>query len=1184
MSTLSCTIGGIPVTLLDQSFTLTDAHGIRSTLQFVVADMSGTLSFYRGLPVVFTDSTTGNMFKGIVASSQPQKPSPSSPALFHSVSIVDSQYYVDKRVNTTNYAGFYAGDIIADSIDSTLYAEGITASYSRRHDSQITDWNQGTAINTIGVQTPSASIGDGQLQIASAGKDITITENTTAQFATGTLTNMLATSNTLMPTTINALKMQSTLSFSYGTEFAQAERTISGTISASPTGSVSGSLSGGSISGSLSGGSISGSLSGGSISGSANVTGSYTPSGSVNISGGAPGESASFSGNGGSINSSGSVSGSASGSVSGSASGSVTGSASGSVTGSVSTSFSTSYSNTIPNQYQPKTKSVVKIDATHYEVVTVDRAVVDNRVDAFIWSGSFTIGTHDTLNYDIYISSTSPSQEAGIELSFSDGTSLTEYLGTLGNNTDVGVWDQNLVSVSAVQDLSDYAKDTWYTRNIDLTILVGKVITGVSIFNAANIAGTYDIYIKNCYLGSQSGTPFFSTSQSTPSINPPVLTSIGAYITAATLITVIPVYLSATSSRVSAAYSIDAVKLVKSSIISWTTSILPTGPAVVPGSVGAATVPAVPAIFISYDATTWLSCTNNQPLPGLPIGANVAGMSLYLLEEFSGGQDPTAIPILMSVTLTLISAPSATTTDIIAAYGNTSEWNSGTEVGLAPNSNGDLVLGLTSYTWTNLSGMTYIPGYITDSDVVLPTQSTSSGAYVVTSIGDSDGDSWSSSRFNFISAAQNFTCEADFVLNSSGMIQNEIGLVYRQTFWGSPNNSFAYYVRIMQNSGGSVGGTSVTLGYGTNNPPATQDLYTSGPYTVLQQVSETISNGTTYHIKIVVAQNRHTIYWNGSSTPIIDILDNTYLTPGNIGLRTYVNAGNTNTSVNRIKNFTISNTFAGIWTSPSINLNSLGTCGNTQISWSEVTPSLDLQSTAIVQISLDGGATWKQCTNGSLMPTIPIPGLTVGTNVTGKSMIVQVVLSATSFLTNPVIMGLYIRVCGAYPGSSGTRSTVPIVNDYPILSRTVGSGWGTAFDGQTWVQVGTGTTSVGSGEALISNTTGDVHMVPGSNIWTDEDAIIQMKLSTSTMQGGLELRYTNTNNYYRLSISTTAISIIKRGFSMNTTLTTLGTTYVVGTKYSMRFRVVSNNPVLLYARTWPTGTSEPTTWTITGSD
>jgi hypothetical protein len=415
------------------------------------------------------------------------------------------------------------------------------------------------------------------------------------------------------------------------------------------------------------------------------------------------------------------------------------------------------------------------------------------------------------------------------------------------------------------------------------------------------------------------------------------------------------------------------------------------------------------------------------------------------------------------------------------------------------------------------------------------------------------------------------------------MIQNEIGLVYRQTFWGSPNNSFAYYVRIMQNSGGSAGGTSVTLGYGTNNPPSTPNIYTSGPYTVLQQVTETISNGTTYHIKIVVAQNRHTIYWNGSSTPIIDILDNTYLTPGNIGLRTYVNAGNTNTSVNRIKNFKISNTFAGIWTSPAINLNSLGTCGNTQISWSEVTSSLNLQSTAIVQASLDGGTTWKQCTNGAIMPATAIPGLSAGTNVTGKSLMIQVVLSAISFLTNPVIMGLYIRVCGAYPGSSGTRTTVPIINDAIVpITRTVGSGFGTAPDGNVWTQTGTATTSVASGHELISNTTGDVHMVAGST-WTDEDATIRFQLSASTITTGLELRYTDTNNYYRLSISTTTVSIIKRRLGISSTIATVSMTLSTNTWYRARFRAVSPEPAFLYGNVWLDGSLEPT-WIISAAD
>jgi hypothetical protein len=45
-------------------------------------------------------------------------------------------------------------------------------------------------------------------------------------------------------------------------------------------------------------------------------------------------------------------------------------------------------------------------------------------------------------------------------------------------------------------------------------------------------------------------------------------------------------------------------------------------------------------MLVSYDGNTWLQCQNNQALPGLPAGANVSGLSLYLREQFAAGSDP----------------------------------------------------------------------------------------------------------------------------------------------------------------------------------------------------------------------------------------------------------------------------------------------------------------------------------------------------------------------------------------------------------------------------------------------------------------------------------------------------------------------------------------------------------------
>jgi|SRR5579859_2982486 len=1141
-----CTIGGVQYIMIEDQHDLTNALDERQRFKCDIIDYSGTAHFVRGEQVVVSDPALGVFFTGFINSDKevPQYP---SGAILHTIDCIDLHYLADKRTYTRTYPNpTLAGKVAVDMLDDVLVAEGISPNFALADNITQTDWSTGTLVNTQG----SDDVGDGDLELLPAGVDVTIVEGTTAQFATGTLVNMQATSNSLQPTTVSAVRLQSTLSFAYGIEFAQNFQTASGSASGSVSGNAAGTVTGSPT---------------GTASGSINVSGGLTPSGTISISGGAPGESASFSGFFVSVSSSGSASLSTSDSF----------------TTFASLPFSTSatfpLTASVTQLYQPKTKSKVKVTDSHYHVVTVDKAVADNRADAMIWTGSMTVGSGDTLNYDIWIASTSPSEEGGVDLYFSDGTALTQYLGTLQSNFDVGIWDQNQLSVSPIQDLSNFARDAWCTRQVDLSSLSGKTIIGVSIFNAANIAGTFDIYIKNAYLGSHSGSPFFSTTQTSTTLNPPTYASIGAYITAATIASVATVYTPATSSRTSSAYNIDPAKLVQNSIITWSAALPVTGPTVITSAPGAATVAGISNVYVSYDATTWLPCVSGQALPGLPVGANCSGMSLYLLETFSGGQDPSAIPALLQVNITINSAPKATTTDIVSSFGTTATWNSGTELGTAPNSNGDLVLGMTSYSWSNLNNMSYSPG--SDTSGHNPTQSTSSGTYVISSPGYSGGASWSTSRFNFIAAVQDFTAEADFTLNSSSEIQNEVGFLYRQTYWGSPNNSFAYYIRVMRNPGGLAGGTSVTLGYGTNNPPSNVGGGpSSGAFTTIVQIAETINNNTAYHVKLVVGQNRHTVYWNHGSSPIIDVLDNTYTAAGNIGLRTYHYS--TNSGTGKIANFTVTNTYAGIWTSPSINLNSLGTCGSTQVSWSEIEAAGNQQSTILTMASLDGGTTWQQCTNGSASPTAIIPGLPVGTSVTGKSLKIQLILSATSLLSSPIITGLYIRVCGAYPGASGTRSTAPLGNDRMIRANQ--SGWGTAFDSQTWTKVGTGTDAITSNEGTIANTTGDVHEVLGSNTWTDLDGTVRFQLSAATISAGIELRYTDANNFYRLQATTTTVSIIKKELGVSTTLASVGMTIPTGTWYRMRFRVVGSSQPVLRGNAWLDGTLEPTISSTTG--
>jgi hypothetical protein len=899
---LSCLIGaesfqvpdsGLPV--LNQSFTLADALDQRSILTLTGEDEDGTLSYQRGQPVMLSDHDQGLLYSGYVNSDKVSKIAAGIlPAQTeHQLTFMDPHYLADKRANTTNYLNWTSGDMVCDFIQSTLSQEGVTGTFALESDYTPTTFAQGTLSGTVATTTttpftyapntasPPITSNTGDLELTRAGTQFTLTESVTSDFSSGTLTNMVASSNSLSPTTVSALKLVATL------PFAGAGNTIGTPATGGPTGT------------------------GGSIE------------------------------------------------------------------------------------------------------------AIANSIYAQIWSGSMTVGSNDTFNYDIWISSTSPTYMAGVDLLFSDGTYLSSYNGS--RNANASVWDQNGLTPDMLTDLTTYAQNCWYTRNISLNTfisgpaganLAGKTITSVLLFIAGGTAGQYSVYVKNCYLSSHSGTPFFSTSATSPQVNPPVITNNGGYIAART--SVVNAWIATASSRMSPAHSISGVGLVQSSNITWTASLPVSGteatpypPGFAPSSSNAgSTVAPASLIFASYDGSTWLPCTNSAPLPGLPAGTKVSTLSLYLLEQFQAGSDPTAIPELLQVNITIDSAANQTTSDITAAYGNTTAWNSGTESGVVPNGNGDLAL-LTNatYSWTSSTGTT---SYTQNATVAV-----SSGTVTVSTTANNGAGG---ARFDFAGTPVNFTAtfamELSHVASSDASFTNVCFLYRASSFDNIEDSAFVYpngyIVQIAFSDSGATGVLALIS-------------RTAGNTTVIVQASQTFSVGTAYNIKVIAAGNVHAVYVN--NVVKLATYDSAITTAGNFGFA--VDGPSTTTSTGVFSNFTATTSFTqGTWTSPAINLNSLGTCGYTQVAWSEVNAAGAAQSTAIVLATTNGGTTWQQCSNGA-----EVPGLTPGTSVSGVSLQLQMVLFATSAITSPTIPGLYVRVCGNYGTVTGTRIS-------PALSLT----------------------------------------------------------------------------------------------------------------------------------------------------
>jgi len=623
---------GLPV--INESFQLADALDNTSVLTDTLKDVPGTSSFVRGMPTLISDHDKGLLYSGYVYKDIVSKLSanPSNTELAHKMTFMDQTYAAKKRANTTNYLNWQAGDIACDFVQKTLNQEGITGEFALESDYTPATLGAGTLTNVVATTTttpftnapntatPPVTSNTGDLEITAAGRQITISEATIADFASGTLTNMIASSSGLSPTTQSALRVQAQLPLSIGqagNEQAQVQ----------------------------------------------------------------------------------------------------------------------------------------------------------------IWSGSQAVGSNDSLNYDIFISSTSPTFIAAVDLGFADGTLLS--------GVTSGAFDQNgllpgpttpaiaagggspAVNPGAI-DLTGYAKDTWYSRIITLSGLSGKTITGVFISIAGATAGLYTVYVKNCYLLSASGSPFFSTTATVPQLNPPVITALG-YISSMITTTVVNVYDPALSSRLSPAHSLDAVKLMRSSTIAWTASLPLTG---TPGMPVTSTGTAPTAVIsVSYDGLSWLPCTNNQALPGLPAGAIVAGLSLSLMETFTAGSDPTAIPALVSVTITFKSAANTSTSDVTATYGNAAQWNSGTFTNTTVNANGRLTLGSVLHNWSNnqIIKQTFFANFGAS-------QSASGGVYTISVSGlVSEGKS----RLDYAGPGQDFTFECDVSFSGNAYA----GPIYRQSNW-----------------------------------------------------------------------------------------------------------------------------------------------------------------------------------------------------------------------------------------------------------------------------------------------------------------------------------------------------------------------------------------------------------------
>src|SRR5258708_18695927 len=222
-----------------------------------------------------------------------------------------------------------------------------------------------------------------------------------------------------------------------------------------------------------------------------------------------------------------------------------------------------------------------------------------------IWSGSQAIASGQSLQYDVWISSTSAAQQAAVDFVCSDGTTLHDF-------NSQGIVDAYGIKAHPGADLSGFATDQWYHRVIDVSALAGKTISFAQLSFESDSVGNYQAYFRNIKYVDVGGVTVLATfydSTTHPydpqnaTLNANVQVSNNGYSNIG--VQSVTAY-DQTGSRISPAISIDAAKIVNSSQVSWS-SVVPMG--ITPASqVSGANAPPVP----TGTSITILTSIDNQ--------------------------------------------------------------------------------------------------------------------------------------------------------------------------------------------------------------------------------------------------------------------------------------------------------------------------------------------------------------------------------------------------------------------------------------------------------------------------------------------------------------------------------------------------------------------------------------------
>src|SRR6266700_1773870 len=608
----------------------------------------------------------------------------------------------------------------------------------------------------------------------------------------------------------------------------------------------------------------------------------------------------------------------------------------------------------------------------------------------------------------------------------------------------------------------------------------------------------------------------------------------------------------ATGNRVSPAYDLSNAGVLGSSHIHWN---------VVTGQNNVFTIQS------SIDGgVTFQVCTNDNAIPGLFPGQNMPGQTLILKELFTSSDG--SVATLLSVAVAIVPAAACAKSDVQYFAHTQSDWNAGTHNGTTAFTNNTLGIDMQSGFGTTIN-------HFDTAGITSYFVSTGLLAYQ----GAGDSVQHSHNQFASIGTYTNMTYIVQINPDVDIFNNNADPSVptYLNPSFSTSANSYGYWVKLdyttVNPSGPGTTVTTYTLSLLKNGGTAI-----AGP-TALTGSQVSITGQCAIKIVYTAATHNHKISTSDGNigspfTQIFNVTDASLTTGSNVGVYGATDGGGFS---GQTYGFQFSGLFitanitgTASWVSPATSLASAVSYGNSLLRVTNTVPGSGL----LVESSIDGGTNYATDTiDGAL------PSLTSGQSLSSASLVFRLTFTFV-FQNTPIITALRALVVGFY-SSSGTRTTVPTGFDTMTRGNVSGS-FGTGTDGQTYAITGTGTKALTSNKALITNTTGDVIAIYGTRVITDQEGRIRFSLSASTISAELFLRWIDNNNYYRLSVSTTTITITRKRNGTSSTLATASITLATSTVYRMTFRALGY-PTSLYGRVWADGTLEPTTWQVTAT-